>query len=142
PGGISRRSDRLMNPVRFRAMENKAPLYDAIGRGYDTTRRADPVIAERLRRLLEVRGDGVYLDLGCGTGNYTVTLAMAGGRWIGVDNSAYMIGVARRKSSAITWQLASAAALPLPAGEISGVVCVLAIHHFSALADTFREVRR
>jgi ubiquinone/menaquinone biosynthesis C-methylase UbiE len=123
-------------------MKTETPLYDTIGRGYDTTRRADPAIAGRLRRLLDVRDDGVYLDLGCGTGNYTVALAMAGGRWIGVDLSACMIEVARRKSSTVTWQIASATALPLSTGEVSGVVCVLAVHHFVALADTFREVRR
>jgi SAM-dependent methyltransferase len=123
-------------------MKTETRLYDTIGRAYDTTRRADPRIAERLPRFLEVRGDGVYLDLGCGTGNYTVALSTAGGRWIGVDISAEMIEAARKKSSQVTWHVASAVSLRLPPAEVWGVVCVLALRHFTALSDTFMEARR
>jgi hypothetical protein len=50
-------------------------LYDRIGIGYDTTRRPDPVIAERLGRHLAQDRSGNYLDIACGTENYTLTLA-------------------------------------------------------------------
>jgi ubiquinone/menaquinone biosynthesis C-methylase UbiE len=123
-------------------MANDTRLYEIIGGGYDTTRRADSGIVDILLRLLDVGGGGTYVDLACGTGNYTVALAKSGGHWIGVDNSARMIATAQRKSTAITWHVANATSLPLPSHAVSGVVCVLAIHHFPALFDTFREVRR
>jgi ubiquinone/menaquinone biosynthesis C-methylase UbiE len=42
------------------------------------------------------------LDLGCGTGNLTLRLAARGLRVTGVDLSPEMLGVARRKASAVT----------------------------------------
>lgn len=54
-------------------------IYDRIGDGYDTTRRADPEILEIFRELLEVRDDGIYLDVACGTGNYTAGIAKVWG---------------------------------------------------------------
>ena len=43
-------------------------LYDSIGRGYDTTRKADPYITGRLLRYLEPVPGGRYTDFACGTG--------------------------------------------------------------------------
>jgi SAM-dependent methyltransferase len=118
------------------------PLYDRIGAGYDATRRADPFLTDRLRELLAVRGDGSYVDLACGTGNYTVSLAACGGRWSGVDCSPTMIAQARQKSGPVSWHVADAAALPFPTGSVHGVACVLAVHHFPDLSAAFVEVRR
>ena len=61
-----------------------AQLYDRIGGGYDVTRRADPIIAGRLAHHLALGSSGNYLDIACGTGNYTSTLAAVGGTWTGV----------------------------------------------------------
>jgi len=117
-------------------------LYDRIGGGYDATRRADPYIAVRLRELLGVRGGGRYLDLACGTGNYTMALAAAGGDWMGVDCSPVMINAARSKSTQVAWHVGDATTLPFPANGLDGVLCVLAIHHFPDRAAAFAEVRR
>jgi ubiquinone/menaquinone biosynthesis C-methylase UbiE len=119
-----------------------APLYDCIGAGYDATRRADPFLTERLRELLAVRGDGSYVDLACGTGNYTVALAAAGGHWAGVDCSPSMIALARPKSGLVRWHVGYADALPLPTNSAQGVVSVLAVHHFPDPFAAFAEVRR
>ena len=118
------------------------PLYDRIGEGYDATRRADPFLTGRFRELLAVRAGGEYLDLACGTGNYTVALAASGGRWSGVDCSTAMIAAARAKSGLVRWHVADAAALPFPAGATDGVICVLAVHHFPNRPAVFAEVRR
>jgi ubiquinone/menaquinone biosynthesis C-methylase UbiE len=117
-------------------------LYDRIGGTYDATRRADPLIAARLRALLDVHGDGVYLDLGCGTGNYTAALAQGGGSWCGVDAAPTMIAAARLKSRLVKWCLGDAAALPIASATVDGVLCVLAIHHFRDRLAVFTEVRR
>ncbi len=78
----------------------KIPVYDRIGAGYDVTRRADPYIAERLAHHLLLQNIGIYLDVACGTGNYTRVLAGRGRNWIGIDVSSRMIGLARAKTSA------------------------------------------
>lgn len=117
-------------------------LYDRIGAGYDTTRRADPQLVARLRELLEPRPGGRYLDLACGTGNYTCELAKGGGHWTGVDASDVMLGEARAKGQGIDWQLAPADALPFPDDTFDAVVCTLAVHHFGDRVAAFREVRR
>jgi ubiquinone/menaquinone biosynthesis C-methylase UbiE len=123
-------------------MESGTALYDSIGTGYDTTRRADPYIAGRLAHHLRITPEGRYLDLACGTGNYTIALAQSGGEWVGVDCSERMIAQACGKSSAITWRIADATALPLENGSMSGAMCVLAVHHFTDIPASLAEVRR
>ena len=48
------------------------PIYNRIGAGYDATRRADPYIAGKLDSYLSTKDGLSYLDVACGTGNYTV----------------------------------------------------------------------
>lgn len=47
------------------------PIYDTIGKTYDSTRQADPEITQKLLELLCPIVGGKYLDIGCGSGNYT-----------------------------------------------------------------------
>ena len=117
-------------------------LYDSIGQGYQTTRRADPGIAQSLSQHLEDQPIGRYLDVGCGTGNYTGALAARGGTWTGVDVSEKMLQKARRAYPDVSWQLAAAEHLPFPDNAFDGAIATLCIHHFAELAGPFREVRR
>ncbi len=121
-------------------------IYDRIGQGYDATRRADPYIAGRLAHHLSMQESPVglwkYLDVGCGTGNYTSALAARGCVWHGLDLSPRMIGRARPKSQTIHWILAGAEHLPFPGRVFSGAVCTLALHHFANLDPIFQEVYR
>jgi SAM-dependent methyltransferase len=117
-------------------------LYDRIGSGYDVTRRPDPIIAGRLSHHVALEGHRTYLDIGCGTGNYTSTLAAVGGGWTGIELSAKMIAEARGKSSQVQWCLCAAQALPFSSRVFSGAMCTLAIHHFDDLLPVFREVHR
>lgn len=116
--------------------------YDEIGAHYDTTRRADPRLAARLRALLEPEPGGRYLDVGCGTGNYTVSLAASGLAMVGLDQSETMLRAARAKGPRVAWRRGDVAALPFRDGAFRGAVCTLAIHHFSDLAAAFAEVSR
>ena len=120
------------------------PLYDSIGASYPATRRADAAIVSALAAHLGLCTDGRYLDLGCGSGNYTRALAARGGRWLGLDASATMLGHARSRPGAgnVTWVQGDAAALPCRDASCDGVLCTLAIHHFSALGPAFTEIAR
>lgn len=117
-------------------------LYDLIGSTYAKSRRADPAIAQAVARELRISRSGVYLDLACGTGNYTIALSTLGGTWSGIDASEVMLAQARQKSNAIAWTQSTADALPFPDAAFDGAVCTLAIHHFPDLESPFAEVRR
>ncbi|WP_375467512.1 class I SAM-dependent methyltransferase [uncultured Nostoc sp.] len=117
-------------------------VYEQIGKGYDLTRRADPEISAQLAVHLQLKSDYSYLDVACGTGNYTLALAKYGGIWYGVDQSKQMIDTATNKSNAVAWQVAESQALPYADETFSGVLCTLAIHHFAALTPAFREIYR
>lgn len=121
-------------------------LYDRIGHGYDTTRRADPYLAGRIVELLGAVGQGACLDLACGSGNYTLALAGRGVRVHGTDRSRTMIqaaaGKARGGAAPVSWSVADATRLPFATGAFAGAVCTLALHHFPALAPVFAELRR
>ena len=116
--------------------------YDRIGIGYDTTRRADPHLTDRLVSLLGARPGDRVLDVACGSGNYTLALADRGLRMTGVDRSPRMIAAAREKSAALDWALSDAAALPLADGSVDGVICTLAMHHFDDRLAALREMCR
>ncbi len=59
--------------------------YDTIGNEYNQTRKPDKVLVANLLRHLEPNEDGRYLDIGCGTGNYTIQLQQKGFQFIGID---------------------------------------------------------
>ncbi|MBM3946068.1 MAG: class I SAM-dependent methyltransferase [SAR202 cluster bacterium] len=117
-------------------------LYDRIGRTYDVTRRADPYITSRLLSLLSPTPQVAYLDVACGSGNYTSALAARGVRMVGLDLSPLMLRSARGKSSSVSWVNANAASLPFPNGVMGGAVCTLAFHHFPAVGPVLAEVGR
>jgi ubiquinone/menaquinone biosynthesis C-methylase UbiE len=72
-------------------------LYDRIGEGYDTTRKADKGIVEKIRTHLDPYPGDPYLDVACGSGNYTVALADQGCSFHGIDVSEKMLCMARSK---------------------------------------------
>jgi SAM-dependent methyltransferase len=117
-------------------------IYEQIGKGYDLTRRADPYITSRLAQHLQIKPDGLYLDVACGTGNYTVALAEFGGIWQGIDQSSLMIDAAKNKSHAVDWLVGSVENLPYNNQSFSGVLCTLAIHHFADILSAFQEIYR
>lgn len=117
-------------------------LYDRIGDTYTWSRRADPGIVHALAEKLCLSPSGAYLDLACGTGNYTLALSGLGGTWSALDVSGRMLAQARARSEAIHWVLANARSLPFPSASFDGVICTLAIHHFDDLEVPCTEVRR
>ena len=117
--------------------------YDEIGVGYDETRRADPYITSRIIHHLDIHDEGLYLDMACGTGNYTVAITeLTDATFYGIDVSEQMIEIARKKSRAIRWSIGDVGALPYEDGMFSGAICILAVHHFQDLDGALREVFR
>src|SRR5439155_7278272 len=101
-----------------------------IGKTYDETRQADPYIVQRLLHHLGIVDGTRCLDVGCGTGNYTIALAQSGLKMVGLDSSQTMIRKAATKSSDIVWQIGSSNALPFASESFDAVVSTLVHHHF------------
>lgn len=120
-----------------------AERYDSIGIGYDNSRKADPWIAQRLFELLtNGQSNGIYLDLGCGTGNYTSLLEKMGLQLIGVDPSEAMLEKAKAKQTSVTWLKGKAEHIPLGPETVDGVLACLTIHHWNDLKKGFQEIHR
>jgi ubiquinone/menaquinone biosynthesis C-methylase UbiE len=116
--------------------------YDAIGKTYNQTRKADPYITERLLRLLNPKTDGIYLDIGCGSGNYTHEFAKRRYQFIGIDPSSEMLQKAEKRASTIEWKQGTVEAIPLDDLSIDGVLATLTMHHWHDLGKGFQELGR
>ena len=88
------------------------PVYNVIGKTYDTTRKADPDIAQKIIRFLCPEQSKRYLDIGCGSGNYTGALNKSRLKVDGVDISPEMLKKAKAKYSNIEWYEGDARNLP------------------------------
>lgn len=117
-------------------------VYDLIGIDYNQTRTADPFLVERLFSLLSPDKNSIILDVGCGTGNYTIALSSKGHSFYGVEPSEIMLNEARRKSVADFWTQAAAESLPFESEFFSGALATLTIHHWKNLETAFAELYR
>jgi len=119
-------------------MEEK---YDLIGTNYNSTRKADPYLFSRLYALLNPVLEGTYLDIGCGTGNYTKKFDQNGYRFIGIDPSSEMLGKAQTSKNSVTWKIGKAEELQLSENSIDGVIASLTLHHWQNLELGFKSIR-
>lgn len=141
-GSFKNYGDLMTTGINVKRAADVKAIYDQIGRSYDQTRSADPAIVATIGKLLSPRQDGHLLDIGCGSGNYTVALAKLGYKITGVDISEEMLRKARAKSDSITWTKGDARALQFSDGEFDGATCILATHHIQALDKAFSEAHR
>ncbi len=123
-------------------MEMNKPLYDEIGTGYNTTRQADRYITDRLYSLLQPGAGGLILDIGCGTGNYTVALSNHGLKMYGIEPAKTMLDIARQKSSDVNWLNGKAEEIPFENEKLDGAIATLTIHHWQDLKAAFQEIYR
>lgn len=114
--------------------------YNQIGINYNQTRKADPYLTEQLVKHLNPKKDGLYLDIGCGTGNYTNALQEKGYQCIGIDPSIEMLQKAQAKNQNIQWKIGSAEKTDLPQQSVDGIIGTLTIHHWTNLARAFSEL--
>jgi len=116
--------------------------YDKIGGSYNSTRKADPFLVKKLLAHLQPIQDGIYLEIGCGTGNYTHELEKKGLRLIGIDPSKKMLEIARLHPGKIDWKIGHAEHIDLPDNSIDGAIAFLTIHHWTDLKRGFSELGR
>jgi len=116
--------------------------YDKIGIDYNLTRRADKYLTEQLMFHLKPNKEGLYLDIGCGTGNYTNELQKKGFQFIGIDPSDEMLEKAKAKNQQIDWRVGAAENTGLADIKVNGVIGSLTIHHWTNLEKGFSELCR
>lgn len=116
--------------------------YNTIGEGYNQTRKADSTIVAQLLNLLNLKANGQYVDIGCGTGNYTRAVHQGKYHFIGIDPSEKMLTVARGTNTSIDWRLGIAEDTGLPDTSIDGIMATLTIHHWQNLPAAFQELYR
>jgi len=117
-------------------------LYNRIGKGYNSTRKADPYITQRLLDLLSAKEGDLYVDIGCGTGNYTHEFASKGINIYGVEPSENMLEIAKQQSGSVKWLLGSAENIPVKDALFDGCTAILTIHHWTNLKSAFLELKR
>lgn len=107
-----------------------------------------PWAHELIRRAGPRDGEDI-LDLGCGTGVVTRTVAASGivpGSMTGVDFSAGMLAEARVRAASegldVRWVEADAGALPLPDDSFDVAFCQQAFQFFPDRPAALRELRR
>ncbi|MCD6319296.1 MAG: methyltransferase domain-containing protein [Candidatus Desulfofervidaceae bacterium] len=114
--------------------------YDAwyltpIGSYVDTTEK------EQVFSLWQTK-QGRVLDLGCGTGNYTVTLATQEISVIGLDKSLSMLKLARRKLPYTPLVKSDAAYLPFKDKTFAGVISITLFEFLFYPENAIREIYR
>ncbi len=116
--------------------------YDKIGINYNQTRCADPYLVQRMLHHIKPTKGYHYLDIGCGTGNYTIALQQSGLKLTGVDPSQKMLDTAAGKSQLINWTLGTAENIPFPHNSFDGAFASLTLHHWNSLQKGFSELNR
>jgi SAM-dependent methyltransferase len=111
-----------------------AALYDRLGVGYTSTRRADPRIAAAIHAAL---GDAVtVVNIGAGAGAYEPDDR----KLVAIEPSKVMI--AQRPPTAAPAIVAGAEALPMADDSVDAAMAILTDHHWADRARGLREMRR
>lgn len=118
------------------------PVYNKVGKGYNSTRNADPYLTERMYELLAPVDGGNYLDIGCGTGNYMAALTQKGLQFTGVEPSDVMLEQAIEKYPALNFIKGTAEALPFDDELFNGVNATFTIHHWTDHLKGLQEIYR
>lgn len=139
-------------PTRGRTLDHAAAVYDFVEPLIMLGKQAE--YERDIVNLLALHPSDRVLDLGCGTGTLTLSIAerldpSGGGQAVGIDAAAKMIRVAREKrSTPATWYTPMAAeSLDFEDGSFDAVVSSLFFHHVDAdlklraFQEAFRVLR-
>jgi ubiquinone/menaquinone biosynthesis C-methylase UbiE len=117
-----------------------AARYD---RSFLQQRVFEPVHRAMIRAIGPLDG-GLVLDVGCGTGTLTMSLARESARTIGVDPAPRMVAKAmgKRSGSSARFLVASAESLPFADSSFQAATASLTVHHWRDAARGLAELGR
>lgn len=92
--------------------------------------------------LLRIESNKKYLDIACGTSNYTSEIAKFGGNLNAFDQSEVMLSEAVPKSNRVNLSKFDVKKTGFQSNYFDGAMCSLAIHHFPDLSNAFKEIAR
>jgi len=139
-------TDRRVNDVESSTELSPLEGYAAWASCYDDD--GNPLIpleGDAVRELVGPLNGRTVLDLGCGTGRHTLSVAEAGARVAAVDQCVAMMSGARRKLAGfpVLWaRLALPARLPFRSGTFDLIVMGLVAEHLHDLSSVSRESAR
>lgn len=117
--------------------------YSSLAREYARHRRVLPEVVQALVEVGGLGADSRVLDVGCGTGNYSIALEnLTGCSCWGVDPSDQMLAKARERASHAQFKPGRAEHLDFPPESFDLVFSVDVIHHVGERPAFFGEAFR
>jgi len=112
---------------------------------YDRKRKASVAILDRIRALLSLQPSDIALDVGCGTGNYTIPFVNDVKLLTGLDICGEVLTYARAKHpKGLEWVESSALDTPFMPSTFSKIWGISSLHYFRGMNQTllFEEMHR
>lgn len=106
------------------------------------TPEASSRLVDAFEELSALRPRARVADLGCGSGTFTALLTRRGYDCVGLDISAKLVAVGRRKYPAIEFVEGDIERLPFPDASFDGVLLSGVVHHFPDPSRCAAEVCR
>jgi ubiquinone/menaquinone biosynthesis C-methylase UbiE len=116
--------------------------YDTWALKYDSTRGASRSVLSPLLEAVGAAAGRTLLDIGGGTGNYSVALGEVGFRVVHCDPSAGMVRQAAAKGDVRDAVVANGQALPFADGSFDCAVAIKVLNHVADRAAFMREAKR
>ena len=114
--------------------------FDIRAKYYNIYRKADMRLTREIIKLTGAKSDSLILDVGAGTGNYSISLINMGYNVIALEPEKGMIEQCFDKR--VNWICSSVYKIPLANNSVDTAIIVNAIHHFKDLEMAFLELKR
>ncbi|MGB2756500.1 MAG: ubiquinone/menaquinone biosynthesis methyltransferase [Acidimicrobiia bacterium] len=131
-------------PQGAEKVERVENMFDRIAPSYDRVNRVmtfglDQRWRKRTLREIRLTAGDLFLDLACGTGDFSRLATDIGAVAVGIDRSAGMIAHARTTACLVRGDILR---LPVPTGSIDSIACGFALRNVIDVAGLFLECGR
>jgi ubiquinone/menaquinone biosynthesis C-methylase UbiE len=118
--------------------------YNSLAQDYESTRGKN-VPFNLIKRILTIQNidcTSKVLDLGCGTGRFSINIQMlTGAKVTGIDNSPKMLEIAEKKYNKVTWLLDDLDNLKFQDSCIDLILMSFVVHHLKNLELLLRKLK-
>ena len=141
---------RTLNRLQNERRDDAKRYFESVADSWNTLRSQNQQIDSLLTQLSKhIPSDGVFIDMGCGSGALLKRLATRSGKTIGVDYSEAMLNAARRSvgdsNSSIELRLGYLEHLPIADHSADCAAAFMVLHHlerpWEAISDAARVLK-